>query len=175
MYFELRILNCWNNIVFKVPSQPSHAVIVFFARRSNAQSLAALGCRSIERSEHSPNINPIRGKPDPAEAGSKNSLCLQRSGNSSPAGGIADHRPPHQPAPLTHLCPFPQCSVSCGRGVQRRAVQCHGGAPTAACDPASQPAAQRDCQLPECPTHRWAAGEWQAVSGTPPAGPRSGS
>lgn len=78
-------------------------------------------------------------------------------------------------APLTS-CPFLQCSVSCGRGVQRRSVQCHSGTPKAAeeaeCDPASRPPPQRDCHLPECPTHRWAAGEWQAVSGDPPsAGP----
>uniref|UniRef100_A0A8C4V0K3 ADAM metallopeptidase with thrombospondin type 1 motif 9 n=1 Tax=Falco tinnunculus TaxID=100819 RepID=A0A8C4V0K3_FALTI len=63
-----------------------------------------------------------------------------------------------------------QCSASCGRGVQRRAVQCHSGTPKAAeeaeCDPASRPSSQRDCHLPECPTHHWAAGEWQAVSGT---------
>uniref|UniRef100_A0A8B9J3B1 ADAM metallopeptidase with thrombospondin type 1 motif 9 n=1 Tax=Amazona collaria TaxID=241587 RepID=A0A8B9J3B1_9PSIT len=65
-----------------------------------------------------------------------------------------------------------QCSVSCGRGVQRRAVHCHSGTPKAAeeaeCDPSGRPPPQQDCHLPECPTHRWAAGEWQAVSGVPP-------
>lgn len=73
------------------------------------------------------------------------------------------------------LCPFPQCSVSCGRGVQRRSVQCHSSSPTAAeeaeCDPASRPPLQRDCHLAACPTHRWAAGQWQAVSGDPFARP----
>uniref|UniRef100_A0A8C3JV51 ADAM metallopeptidase with thrombospondin type 1 motif 9 n=1 Tax=Calidris pygmaea TaxID=425635 RepID=A0A8C3JV51_9CHAR len=63
-----------------------------------------------------------------------------------------------------------QCSVSCGRGVQRRTVQCQGGTPKAAeeaeCDPAGRPPPQRDCHLPECPTHRWAAGEWQACMKT---------
>uniref|UniRef100_A0A8B9M1H9 ADAM metallopeptidase with thrombospondin type 1 motif 9 n=1 Tax=Accipiter nisus TaxID=211598 RepID=A0A8B9M1H9_9AVES len=63
-----------------------------------------------------------------------------------------------------------QCSVSCGQGVQRRTVRCHSGTPKATeeaeCDPAGRPPPQRDCHLPECPTHRWAAGEWQAVSGT---------
>lgn len=62
--------------------------------------------------------------------------------------------------------------MSCGRGVQRRVVHCHGGTPKAAeeaeCDPAGRPPPQRDCHLPECPTHHWAAGEWQAVSGVPP-------
>ncbi|NXI14260.1 ATS9 metalloproteinase, partial [Irena cyanogastra] len=63
-----------------------------------------------------------------------------------------------------------QCSVSCGRGVQRRSVQCHSGTPKAAeeaeCDPAGRPPPQRDCHLPACPTHRWAAGEWQACAKT---------
>ncbi|XP_057888198.1 A disintegrin and metalloproteinase with thrombospondin motifs 9-like [Melospiza georgiana] len=63
-----------------------------------------------------------------------------------------------------------QCSVSCGRGVQRRSVQCHSSSSSspkeAECDPASQPPPQRDCHLPPCPTHRWAAGEWQACTKT---------
>uniref|UniRef100_A0A672UQ41 ADAM metallopeptidase with thrombospondin type 1 motif 9 n=1 Tax=Strigops habroptila TaxID=2489341 RepID=A0A672UQ41_STRHB len=68
--------------------------------------------------------------------------------------------------------PWSSCSVSCGQGVQSRTVHCHSGTPKAAeeaeCDPSSRPPPQQDCHLPECPTHRWAAGEWQAVSGVPP-------
>ena len=55
------------------------------------------------------------------------------------------------------------CSVTCGRGLQKRAVQCRGadGRPAADCDGAGRPALVRACGDP-CP--RWDVGAWSRCS-----------
>lgn len=65
-------------------SLPSQAILY---RRSNTQSLAALGSRPIELRIQAPSISPCSGldlrKPDAAESSSENSFCLLLSQNSA--------------------------------------------------------------------------------------------
>lgn len=58
-----------------------------------------------------------------------------------------------------------KCSVSCGTGLQSRAVQCltPDGKPATACDPSQQPADTRVCGDP-CP--QWLIGGWSPCSRT---------
>lgn len=67
MYFELCILNCWNYIILKVPSQPSYSLILSFARSAKVTHRAsqlwdAVPLNSAAISEYFPNINPSGGK-----------------------------------------------------------------------------------------------------------------
>ncbi|EMP27287.1 A disintegrin and metalloproteinase with thrombospondin motifs 12, partial [Chelonia mydas] len=62
------------------------------------------------------------------------------------------------------------CSVTCGRGVQRQTAQCvkRGGSviKNSFCDPEMQPnGRQKKCNEKDCPP-RWWAGEWQKCSTT---------
>ncbi|KAJ8401712.1 hypothetical protein AAFF_G00376830 [Aldrovandia affinis] len=56
-----------------------------------------------------------------------------------------------------------ECSVTCGRGLQRRPVRCldEEGGPAAECDGALRPVASRACGDP-CPV--WDVGEWSPCS-----------
>ncbi|KAK4815838.1 hypothetical protein QYF61_008441 [Mycteria americana] len=62
------------------------------------------------------------------------------------------------------------CSVTCGRGVQRQIAHCmrkgSGAIKNSFCDPATQPnGRQKKCYEKDCPP-RWWAGEWQKCSTT---------
>uniref|UniRef100_A0A8C6YVF9 ADAM metallopeptidase with thrombospondin type 1 motif 9 n=1 Tax=Nothoprocta perdicaria TaxID=30464 RepID=A0A8C6YVF9_NOTPE len=59
-----------------------------------------------------------------------------------------------------------QCSASCGRGVRRRPVRCHGGPRDGGCDAALRPAGEQPCRLAACPAYRWHHGEWQQCTKT---------
>nr|XP_033782394.1 A disintegrin and metalloproteinase with thrombospondin motifs 9 isoform X3 [Geotrypetes seraphini] len=57
-----------------------------------------------------------------------------------------------------------QCSVSCGRGLQRRAVFCQSPALKAVremeCKLSSRPRSEQSCQAAECTAYSWEATEW---------------
>ncbi|XP_006158087.1 A disintegrin and metalloproteinase with thrombospondin motifs 9 isoform X1 [Tupaia chinensis] len=63
-----------------------------------------------------------------------------------------------------------QCSVSCGRGVQQRHVDCQIGAHKIAgeteCNPYTRPESERACQAPPCSVYTWRAEEWQECTKT---------
>ncbi|KAJ1110188.1 hypothetical protein NDU88_007543 [Pleurodeles waltl] len=63
-----------------------------------------------------------------------------------------------------------QCSVSCGQGVQRRAVFCasgtHKSARETGCKQSTRPASERHCQDAECPVYSWRAEGWQECTKT---------
>lgn len=70
------------------------------------------------------------------------------------------------------LSVFPQCSASCGVGVQNRDVYCRlkgsGRVRDDACDARRRPAEARPCRRAECALYTWAAGDWEEVSSGSP-------
>lgn len=62
----------------------------------------------------------------------------------------------------------PQCSASCGVGVQNRDVYCRlkgsGRVRDDACDARRRPAEARPCRRAECALYTWVAGDWEEVS-----------
>ncbi|XP_067292715.1 A disintegrin and metalloproteinase with thrombospondin motifs 20-like [Pseudorasbora parva] len=85
------------------------------------------------------------------------------------------HEPCHS-ATCRHLwvtAAWSQCSVSCGSGVQRRAVRCSAVTSDLRLQSCSErpPADSRPCRLPACPNPgAWRAGPWSECSQTCGAG-----
>ncbi|XP_039206112.1 A disintegrin and metalloproteinase with thrombospondin motifs 9 isoform X3 [Crotalus tigris] len=63
-----------------------------------------------------------------------------------------------------------QCSVSCGKGTQRRNVFCHFTASKRTreteCNQSSRPASEQECQMAECSFYYWKTEDWQECSKT---------
>ncbi|XP_072277315.1 A disintegrin and metalloproteinase with thrombospondin motifs 9 [Pyxicephalus adspersus] len=63
-----------------------------------------------------------------------------------------------------------KCSVTCGRGVQQRAVHCQVGTQKPSrdseCNQSTRPVSEQPCQAADCPVYTWKAEDWQDCSKT---------
>ncbi|KAM6470860.1 A disintegrin and metalloproteinase with thrombospondin motifs 9 isoform 3-T3 [Liasis olivaceus] len=63
-----------------------------------------------------------------------------------------------------------QCSVSCGKGIQRRSVFCQFTTSKTTreteCSQSSRPASEQECQMAECSFYYWKTEDWQECSKT---------
>ncbi|KAG8435871.1 hypothetical protein GDO86_007096 [Hymenochirus boettgeri] len=61
-----------------------------------------------------------------------------------------------------------KCSVTCGRGVQRRLVHCQTGnhkvTRDSECNQRLRPSSEQHCQIASCPVYSWKAEEWRDCS-----------